>query len=389
MFAVPQTMKLFAAILLSLASLAVPAAHAQTPGTQSPAEINPAAATITVRSNLVVVPALVRTKSGELVYTLKADDFILTDNGVVQKLHLETDTGSAPLAMVIIAQTGGDAAVHLDQYKHLGAMLDNMLGGVDHQVAVVGFDSTPILLHGFTSNIDYVTHSLDILDPGDNHAAVLDAIVYAVNLLRQQPTTYRRAILLLSQTTDNGSHVTELDALRAISDTNTVMYSVGFHTTGTDEGKEAAKFNSDEPGPQHGCFSRDLGTDADGKPIKPTESKGSQDLNCVEELLPPLRLAHLAEIAARNALRRNISESVAHLTGGETFRFKNEKTLDHDLFTIANHIPNRYVLSFAPRSPTPGFHSIVLKLRDSSHLSVEARNGYWVNSDDGSTAPQP
>jgi VWFA-related protein len=382
-------MKLSATVLLSLVSFAVSAAHAQTPGAQSPSEINPEAATITVRSNLVVVPALVRTKSGELVYTLKANDFILTDNGVVQKLHLEQDTGREPLAMVIIAQTGGDAAVHLDQYQHLGAMLDNMLGGVDHHVAVVGFDSTPILLHGFTPNIDYVAHSLDILDPGDNHAAVLDAIVYAVNLLRQQPTTYRRAILLLSQTTDNGSHVTELDALRAISDTNTVMYSVGFHTTGTDEGKEAAKFNDTEPGPQHGCFSRDLGTDADGKPIKPTESKGSQDLNCVEELLPPLRLAHLAEIAARNALRKNISESVAHLTGGETFRFKNEKTLDHDLFTIANHIPNRYVLSFAPQSPTPGFHSIVLKLRDSSHLSVEARNGYWVNSDDGSAAPLP
>jgi len=65
------------------------------------------------------------------------------------------------------------------------------------------------------------------------------------------------------------------------------------------------------------------------------------------------------------------------------------KTLDHDLFTIANHIPNRYVLSFVPTSPTPGFHSIVLKLRDESHLSVEARNGYWVNTDDGSPAPQP
>ena len=386
-FAVLHTMKRLATLFLLLASLAVVSAHAQAPDAQAPDAMNPAAQTITVRSNLVVVPALVRTKSGELVYTLTANDFILTDNGVVQKLHLEPDTGTEPLAMVIIAQTGGDAAVHLDQYQHLGPMLDNMLGGVEHRVAVVGFDSTPILLHGFTPNIDYVTHSLDILDPGDNHAAVLDAIVYAVNLLRQQPTTYRRAILLLSQTSDNGSHTSLVDALHAISDTNTVMYSVAFHTTGTEEGKEAAKFNDDTPGPQHGCFSRDMGTDADGKKIKPKESAGSQDLNCVEELLPPLRLAHLAEIAARNALRKNISESVAHLTGGESFNFKNVKTLDRDLFTIANHIPNRYVLSFAPESPTPGFHSIVLKLRDGSHLSVEARNGYWVNSDDGSVAP--
>ena len=391
----PATMKPLA-ILCSLAFLAAPFVHAQNPvpTAQSPTETDSPTASITVSSSLVVVPALVRTKSGELVYTLKADDFILTDNGVEQKLRLEQDTGSEPLAMVIIAQTGGDASAHLDQYQHLAPMLDNMLGGIDHRVAVVGFDSKPILLHGFTSNLDFISHSLDILEPGDNHAAVLDAIVYAVSLLRQQPSTYRRAILLLSQTTDNNSQVSELDALRAISDTNTVMYSVGFHTTGTEEGKEAAKFGSPwtpplDPGPQHGCFSRDLGTDADGNKIKPTESAASQDLNCVEELLPPLRLAHLAEIAARNALRRNISESVAHLTGGEYFKFKNKKTLDHDLFTIANHIPNRYVLSFHPQSPTPGFHSIVLKLRDGSKLSVEARNGYWVNTDNGSPAPQP
>lgn len=380
------------ATLCSIALLATSFAHAQSSAPDS--QSNPPTASITVNSSLVVVPALVRTKSGDLVYTLKADDFILTDNGVVQKLRLEQDTGSEPLAMVIIAQTGGDASAHLDQYQHLGPMLDNMLGGVDHRVAVVGFDSKPILLHGFTSNLNFISRSLDILEPGDNQAAVLDAIVYAVNLLRQQPTTYRRAILLLSQTTDNGSKVTELDALHAISDTNTVMYSVGFHTTGTESKKEAAKFGSSftpplPPGPQHGCFSRDLGTDADGNPIKPTESKGSQDFNCVEELLPPLRLAHLAEIAARNALRRNISESVAHLTGGESFNFKNVKTLDRDLFTIANHIPNRYVLTFVPTSPTPGFHAIVLKLRDGTKLSVEARDGYWVNSDDGSASPQP
>jgi VWFA-related protein len=384
-----QIMKLFAVILFCFAALPLLADAQAVPSQDAMGAPDPQGATITVRSNLVVVPALVRTKSGELVYTLKASDFILTDNGVVQKLRLEPDTGTEPLAMVIIAQTGGDAAVHLDQYQHLGPMLDNMLGGVEHRVAVVGFDSKPILLHGFTSNLDFVTHSLDILDPGDNHAAVLDAIVYAVNLLRQQPTTYRRAILLLSQTSDNGSETSEVEALHAISDTNTVMYSVAFHTTGTESGKEAAKFNDAEPGPQHGCFSRDMGTDADGNKIPPKESAGSQDLNCAEELLPPLRLAHIAEIAMRNALRKNISESVAHLTGGESFKFKNVKTLDHDLFTIANHIPNRYVLSFVPQSPTPGFHWIVLKLRDPSHLTVEARNGYWVNTDSGSSAPTP
>src|SRR5262245_61213369 len=38
----------------------------------------------TVRSNLVLVPVLVKTKTGEPVFSLTADDFILTDNSVPQ-----------------------------------------------------------------------------------------------------------------------------------------------------------------------------------------------------------------------------------------------------------------------------------------------------------------
>jgi len=376
--------------------LAASVSPAQAPASNAPADsqASPPAASITVRSSLVIVPALVRTKSSQLVYTLKAKDFILTDDGVEQPLRLEEDTGDQPLAMVIVVETGGSGAGHLEQYQNLGPMLTNLVGNIDHKVAVVGFDSTPVLLHGFTPNLEFITRSLNNLDPGDQQAAVLDAIAYSVDMLSKQPTTYRRAILLLSETIDQDSHTTLVDALHAISDTNTAIYSIGFNSTKAATGAEAKKFGDVHmpplpPGPEHGCFSRDLGKDADGNPIKPRESRTSQNVNCVEELLPPLRLAHLAEIAARNALRRNISQSVAHLTGGEYFKFKDVKTLDRDLFTISNHIPNRYVLSFHPQSPAPGFHSIILKLRDYPQLSIEARNGYWVNQNGGVTAPRP
>ena len=221
------------------------------------------AATITVRSNLVVVPALVRTKSGQLVYTLKAEDFLLTDDGIEQKLHLEEDTGDQPLALVICVETGASGVDHLSDYRNLSTMLGNMIGNVEHTVAVVGFDSTPVLLHGFTPNIDFVARSLTELDTGDRGGAVLDGITFSVDLLRKQPPKYRRAILLLSETVDQGSHTTLVEALRAISDTNTVMYSVGFASTKAQIREEAGKLNSDVPGPEHGCFTRDK--DEDGK----------------------------------------------------------------------------------------------------------------------------
>jgi VWFA-related protein len=350
---------------------------------------------ITVRSSLVVVPALVRNGSKELVYSLRADDFLLTDNGVAQKLQLEEDTGGEPIALVVCVETGGFGREHLGDYRNLVTMLETMVTNVEHTVAVVGFDSTATVLHGFTSNLDFIGASLNELDEGDQGAAILDGLITSVNLLRTQPVTYRRAVLLLSETIDRGSHAKLDEALRAVSDTNTVIYSVAFSSSKADLAHENRKFGWHfqpplSPGPKHGCFSRDLGTDADGKPIQPEESRAAQNFNCIEELLPPLRLAKLAEVGAKDALRQNVSEAVAGLTGGEAFSFNDAKSLQSDLFTISNHIPNRYVLSFHPRSPAAGFHAIAVQLRERPGVSVEARSGYWVEDQGAAeTVPKP
>ena len=44
--------------------------------------------TFRTQSNVVLVPALVRDKSGEVVYGLEAKDFVIEDDGVVQKCAL-------------------------------------------------------------------------------------------------------------------------------------------------------------------------------------------------------------------------------------------------------------------------------------------------------------
>ena len=54
-------------------------------------------------------------------------------------------------------------------------------------------------------------------------------------MLKKQPTSYRRAILLLSETNDRGSQLPLAHAIRTISDTNTTIYSVAFSS-----GKAAA-----------------------------------------------------------------------------------------------------------------------------------------------------
>jgi len=373
-----MTMKI--ATLLSLLLAATPMSAQTAPPPVPDADVTQAsgdaasqASTLTVQSTLVLVPALVKAKSGQLVYTLTAKDFVLTDNGVVQPLKLEEDTGGEPLALVVVVQTGGDARPHLAQYQALAPTLGAVVGDVPHKLAIVSFDSKPTLEQKFSPDVDKTAGVIADLPPGDNGAAILDAITYAVGLLRRQPITYRRAILLLSETLDHGSATRIDDALRLIGDTNTAVYSMAFSSTRAETKKEASKFSSSEPGPVGGCFAKDPNADPDTAP-----SRTVQNYDCVAELLPPLRLAKMAFEAMANNFRRNVAESVAQLTGGEYYKFHDTKSLESDLVTLSNHVPNRYMLSFHPQNPQPGFHTIQLKLPDYAGLTIEARNGYWV-----------
>jgi VWFA-related protein len=286
-------------------------------------------------------------------------------------------------------------------------MLESIVGGVRHRVAVVSFDSRPTLLRAFTPNIEAAADALRSLQPGctrqhhledcasplavhniplgDNGAAILDSLEFSVDLLLRQPPEYRRAILMISETLDRGSHTRLEDALRAVTGTGTTIYSIGFSTGKSEAAHYAARelpiesgglgLENPHPNPPHGCMGKDPDPDPDA-----TSNKLIQAYDCLTQLAPPLALAKRAAIAATDGLKRNIPESVARLTGGEYFRLDNPKTLERDLAAISNHIPNRYRLSFHPQSPHPGFHSVELKVVDHPGLRVIARKGYWADS---------
>jgi len=338
----------------------------------------------TVRSTLVQVPVQVKTKSGKNVFALTADSFVLTDNGIPQSITMDDDTGSQPLALAIVVQNGGAGAAHIGDYQGLGAIIDAIIGNVEHSVAVVTFDSTPHLLQPFTPTTELAAKQLNNLQTGDNGAAILDGVAFAVSQLRQQPTNYRHAILLFSETIDQDSNTTLTDAVRLVSDTNTTIYSFGFSSTHAAVRHEASKFNQPEPGPAHGCFSRD-GANAEYK-----DHYSKQVLDCISQLAPPLRLATMAFVAARNGLRTNTAESIAQLTGGEFAHFRNAKDLQKSLVAVSNDVPNFYMLSFRPQPATPGMHTLHVELKDQPHFELKARSAYWINDtkEPASAAPQ-
>jgi VWFA-related protein len=343
---------------------------------------DPQLPTLTSRSNLVLVPVLVKSKAARIVFSLTADDFILTDNGVSQPVRIEEGALGQPLALAVIVQTGGQGAAHLRDYRNLGAILDAVIGGVPHRVAVIAFDSKPRIEQDFTPDTDAAAETIAGLPEGDTGAAILDALNFGIQLLRNQPPAYRRAVLLFSETADNGSQASLEDAVRAVEETNTAIYSFGFSTTQAAVKHEASKLPapggtsySNEPYKPGGCMSKDPNADPDAH-----GNRAAQALDCAGDLLPPLRLARIAFLAAKDGLKRNVPESVAQLTGGEYFTFKDAKTLAQHLITISNDVPNYYFLSFRPQSLHPGLHALELRVKNRPEYKVKARKGYWVDA---------
>jgi len=281
---------------------------------------------------VVVVPALVRSGSGDLISDLATSDFLIADNGIEQKLSLES-VFDQPLALVIVMQTGGAAPPQFQTYrtfqKLFSAMLAPSVAGIvanpTHPIALITFDSRLQQIWNFPPRIDGVKASFARPDSGDHGAAVLDALNGALALLEQQPPRFRRVVLLLSQSADQGSSTAADKVVQRLARSNTTVYSMTF-------GPGADKVES----------------------------------------------SNLTRVA--RAMQENTAAEAAFLSGGESVRLKNKDDLVRCLAILADDFHHAYVLHFRPDSPDSGFHSLSVRLagKHSREFRVAARSAYWV-----------
>src|ERR1700691_1055294 len=182
-----------------------------------------------VTSTEVLVPTLVEKKGGGILYGLKPSDFVLEDNGVPQKIKVQPEMDTAPVALVVAVEQGGVSVLEFNKLARLGPLLDVFLSDPRSQVALVGFDSEPHLIQDFTHEGDQVNKELTQLEPGDGGAAILDTVNYGVTLLESQPKEYRRVLLLISEERDHGSkHTKPVELIRMIGESDVLVLSVSF-----------------------------------------------------------------------------------------------------------------------------------------------------------------
>jgi hypothetical protein len=324
--------------------------------------------TLRSESNTVLVPTLVTTKAGKVVYGLGAGDFIIEDDGIEQRTIVDDSPSAEPISLVVALQIGRKASLQFkkkddaslyDRFyseqerkdcrlrKHpcptaisgLGTMLEALTEETRGEVAVITFDGDVYLFQDFTTDVPTLSRRLKVLTPGDDGAAILDALRFSLEILKLHAKNSRRVVLVVSEGRDHGSHSSTYPALvQQLTLSNTLVCSLTFS-------------------PSRSEFMQGL------KAAPVSEST---------DLLAPIR-------ASIDGMRKSLAVEIANLTGGEARRFKDKSTFDSAFASVDNDIRGRYLLSFQPRHPTPGPHTIRVRLRDSQRdLVLRARNGYWA-----------
>jgi VWFA-related protein len=300
--------------------------------------------TFNAQSNVVLVPTLVTDTSGDIVYGLQAKDFVIEDDGIEQAAHLDEAADAAPISVMIAVQCGRRAWREFDRMKGLASMLEPVLSRPDTESALVLFDSKLTLARDFTNNAQAVEDDLKNLQAGDNGAAILDAVAYSVKLLNQRPEERQRVLLLISEPRDHGSRFAKLDdVVKLIGVANVAVYALPFSPS----------------------LSQTLDTE-----------RGSNRDEAYWDA-PPDIMGTL--LLARSAMKKNVSKAIASMSGGEYELFASRKGFETRMNSFSNHLHNRYLLSFEPKSPRPGLHQIRVRLKDPERGGkVLFRSNYWV-----------
>jgi VWFA-related protein len=322
----------------------IPALAHQLPAVEAPQPMpvpQGESANLRVTTTEVLVPTLVEKRGGGILYGLKSGDFVLEDNGVPQKIRVQEEMDTAPVALVVAVEQGGASVLEFDKLVKMGPLLDIFLADPRSQAALVGFDSVPHLLEDYTHNGDQINTDLQKLQPGDGGAAILDTVNYAVTLLEMQPKDFRRVLLLISEERDHGSkHTKSAQLIQKIGESDVLVLSVSFSPALAELGHDVK----------------------DSSPDQATMSMVS------------------ALVMAIKAFKKNVAKEVAEESGGEYTTFVGDKRFEARVMSAAKDARNRYLITFSPTNLTPGLHTIRVRTTQDYGARIVARANYWLDA---------
>jgi hypothetical protein len=207
------------------------------------------------------------------------------------------------------------------------------VGDSVHEITLITFDTRVEEIWHFPDRSDGLNYALTHQQPGDQGAAIKDAIAFGVRQLQAEPGRFRRIVLVLSGSTDLESSTSSQSLLEQLGSASTVVYSIKF------------------PNPESHS-KRSSRRDA-----SPAPSAAGRALN-----------------ATLRALDTSTADEAASLTGGRAFDFVDQRSFNSAILALAEHFRHDETFGFQPLPDVPGFHALKVV---APGLRVTARQAYW------------
>lgn len=327
---------------------------------------------IVTRVELVNTPVTVRDRSGQMVNTLDANDFQISDNGVPQQIT-HFDLGGDPLSVVFLMETSARIAPLMPQIQKAGIVLADTVMGPNGEAAVVGFNDSVDKLQDFTTNQDAIQKSINKLKVGMNSSKLYDAMAVGVEMLSGRPLATadvagrRRVMVIVSEAQDVGSETKLGAVLRQAQLSNVTIYSVGLSTTKAeltrppqDVGHRSAPPGTIKQPPMPGTVQR---------PDTDAAREGTGNL---------LALAVWAVSHVKNKITDHALELAATATGGAHIATFKDRSIEKAIDDIGGELHSQYSVSYAPTGTSAmGYHEIKVTVAKEG-LKVRARPGYYL-----------
>jgi VWFA-related protein len=251
---------------------------------------------------------------------LRAEDFDIRDNGILQKVTAVVGQEAALDVTLVLDASGSLAGFPLE---HLKASALDVVAGLrpGDRVGIVAFADTIRTLVAATPNFDLAKQAIPGIEPAGN-TAFLDALYVAFRL--QDEAVNQPVLFLLSDGRDNRSWLSNEQVARVASESDGVLYAV--------------TVNLQRP------------------------QKAGDDLVLV----------------ARTRTGRDLLRSLVAGTGGRLLTEDGRRGLTAALLELLDEARSRYVVMYTPQGvPHSGWHRLDVGLRD-SRGRVTARPGYMV-----------
>lgn len=359
----------------------------QTPAPGTQVQQTPQAQTKLVsRVTLVNAPVTVRDSSGQMVTSLVARDFEITDQGVPQTIS-HFDVGGDPISLVVLYETSSRVEPLLPALQKTGILITDMVMGPTGEAAILGFNDSVDHLLDFTSNADQVQRTVAHLKLRTSGAKLYDAMAAGVEMLSTRPEAAvasaapdtpnrparegrRRVLLVISEARDDGSDAKLGEVLRQAQLANVTIYSVGLSTTRAELQKKPEGNRTLVSPP--GTYPL---PPIPGTPPMPVESdprtSGGGDL---------MALIIWAVKNAKNDVKGNPLEIATAGTGGDHLATFKDRSIEKAIDEIGGELHSQYTLSYTPTGTSDsGFHEIkVIVDGNRKGLKVRSRPGYYL-----------